>query len=206
MLLEPAPDWMVLAACAGMPTSLWFPERGQRPEVALKTCAGCVVQDECLAFGLGERFGIWGGTGERRRKKLRRRRVLEPIALRSHDESVIAPEALNGDVPSPAPAQEVTEPAGVDDHPTPSPARTCRGCGASLEGRPPSTVWHSQECRNRNRERDRNGKSSAAAELLPAPPTPFGLFDLAGMLAASIPEHVTFTVELAGVTVTAARA
>ena len=70
MLLEPAPDWMVLAACAGMPTSLWFPERGQRPEVALKTCAGCVVQDECLAFGLGERFGIWGGTGERRRKKL----------------------------------------------------------------------------------------------------------------------------------------
>jgi hypothetical protein len=43
-------------------------------------------------------------------------------------------------------------------------------------------------------------------ELLPAPPTPFGLFDLARMLAASIPEHVTFTVELAGVTVTAARA
>jgi hypothetical protein len=37
MLDLPAPPaWMGSAACRGMPTELWFPERGERPEVTAR--------------------------------------------------------------------------------------------------------------------------------------------------------------------------
>jgi len=75
--LEPAPDWMAPATCAGMATWLWFPERGERPKVALKVSHSCVVQQECAAYGLEERVGLWGGMSERERRKVRRRRNRE---------------------------------------------------------------------------------------------------------------------------------
>ncbi len=44
--------------------------------LAKAICAGCVVKDACLEFGLHQPDGIWGGTtpGERRRIRRRRRR------------------------------------------------------------------------------------------------------------------------------------
>jgi hypothetical protein len=73
-------------------------------------------------------------------------------------------------------------------------SRFVKDCGASLEGRPPSTRWCSTACRNRYRVRYR-GKAEAV-----------GLFDLAGQLAAAVPQGVRLSVEVEGVTITACRA
>lgn len=69
--------WTDLAACAGMPTRLWFPEPGDSTKEALAICSTCAVRAECLQYALdnGERFGLYGGTTAKERKTLRRGRV-----------------------------------------------------------------------------------------------------------------------------------
>lgn len=70
--------WMRDAACAGMDVELFFPARGESTATIKATCAGCPVAAECLDYALrnGEKFGIWGGTSERERRRLRRGRGL----------------------------------------------------------------------------------------------------------------------------------
>ena len=65
-------SWYRLAACRGMATGLFFPETA-RPDPAVvaqakQVCARCPVRERCLAVGLREEHGIWGGltVGERR--------------------------------------------------------------------------------------------------------------------------------------------
>lgn len=70
-------SWYRLAACRGMATSLFFPEavlpETGRPDPAVvaeakAVCARCPVRERCLAVGVREEQGIWGGltVGERR--------------------------------------------------------------------------------------------------------------------------------------------
>lgn len=68
-------DWMDQAACAGKPTSVFFPERGdwKAVEAAKTICAGCPVLDSCRAYAMGPSVpwhdgGIYAGmTGRERR-------------------------------------------------------------------------------------------------------------------------------------------
>lgn len=78
--------WRDEAACVGFPTDWWFPDgnEGLHPEAAA-LCAGCTVQQECLAHAmrLPERHGHWGGLSMRERQRLRdaeRRRRKEGVA------------------------------------------------------------------------------------------------------------------------------
>lgn len=65
------PDrWWERAACRGMDTALFFPERGEQIGKVREVCAGCPVRAECLA--VAEREGIWGGTSARERRRMRR--------------------------------------------------------------------------------------------------------------------------------------
>lgn len=64
--------WRARAACRDADPALFFPERGESLAPAHAYCAGCAVRDTCLDEGLGERFGVWGGTSERERRRLRR--------------------------------------------------------------------------------------------------------------------------------------
>jgi WhiB family redox-sensing transcriptional regulator len=70
--IDVAPTWVQLAACRGMDTGWWFPERGDTfsGQVALTICRTCPVRAECLAeaMALGDVEGIRGGltAGERR--------------------------------------------------------------------------------------------------------------------------------------------
>lgn len=68
--------FMDLGACVGADPDLFFPDRGESLEPAKKICADCIVQEECLEYALelGERFGVWGGTSERERRRIRRAR------------------------------------------------------------------------------------------------------------------------------------
>jgi WhiB family redox-sensing transcriptional regulator len=65
--------WRHDAACRGMDPDLFFPERGEAPAPAVAVCARCPVRDECFAYALahGEKFGVWGGLPETRRRRLR---------------------------------------------------------------------------------------------------------------------------------------
>lgn len=67
--------WKRYALCRGLDTNLFFPESG-RPQPWMKDlkrrCRVCPVQEECLAYGLFERFGIWGGLSEAERRKVQR--------------------------------------------------------------------------------------------------------------------------------------
>ena len=69
-ILRRAP-WAEVAACRGMGPALWYPPRGEDPRPAQRICADCPVQAECADAGRSERWGIWGGTTERERRRLR---------------------------------------------------------------------------------------------------------------------------------------
>ncbi len=62
-------------------SNVFFPERGSSTKEAKSICALCPVNQQCLDYALmnGEKFGIWGGTSERERRKIRKiRTVAEP--------------------------------------------------------------------------------------------------------------------------------
>lgn len=66
--------WRAEAACKGTPPRWWFPARGERPErAALELCAICPVRPACLEHALlHEKFGLWAGTSEKARRRMRR--------------------------------------------------------------------------------------------------------------------------------------
>jgi WhiB family redox-sensing transcriptional regulator len=70
LLLRPA--WTREAACREHPTATFFPGSSETQEPALAVCRTCLVQKECLAYA-HEHFaqGVWGGTSERERKRMR---------------------------------------------------------------------------------------------------------------------------------------
>jgi WhiB family transcriptional regulator, redox-sensing transcriptional regulator len=71
--------WMADGACRTTHADLWFPGRGQTVTEAKPICNQCPVTDECLEYAIAnnERFGIWGGTSERERERLRATRPIE---------------------------------------------------------------------------------------------------------------------------------
>lgn len=73
--------WRARSACRGLDSALFFPGQGESVSEAQAVCAGCAVRTECTTYALesGQRFGIWGGTTERARRRLRaeRRAVAE---------------------------------------------------------------------------------------------------------------------------------
>lgn len=70
------PAWHAQAACRGRGTADFFPARGESVEPARAVCRGCTVQVECLGYALEAEeprlFGIWAGTTDRQRLKLRK--------------------------------------------------------------------------------------------------------------------------------------
>ncbi len=73
---ELAANWRDDAACRGLDTELFFPGQGESIMEAKQICSSCPVRVECADYALdsGQRFGIWGGTTERDRRRERGRR------------------------------------------------------------------------------------------------------------------------------------
>ncbi|MBV8981169.1 MAG: WhiB family transcriptional regulator [Acidimicrobiia bacterium] len=78
---------MARGRCRDEPPSRFFPSDGVGVEIARRICADCPVRASCLEYALrnGIDHGVWGGTSERERRRIARRRrtaaepVLEPI-------------------------------------------------------------------------------------------------------------------------------
>ncbi len=70
--------WRSLAECIDTHPSLFFPEVGGSTREPKEVCRGCLVRRECLEYALENHItvGIWGGTGERERRRILRQRAL----------------------------------------------------------------------------------------------------------------------------------
>jgi WhiB family transcriptional regulator, redox-sensing transcriptional regulator len=71
--------WRVDAACRGLDPEIFFPERGDDLRPARDVCRGCTVQVQCLEYSVKwhEKHGVWGGTSERERRRIWRRRAAD---------------------------------------------------------------------------------------------------------------------------------
>ncbi|MFH8597348.1 WhiB family transcriptional regulator [Streptomyces rimosus] len=74
-------EWWEQAACLDEDPELFFPvgvtgPAAQQQADAKAVCRQCPVTSECLEWALetGQNHGIWGGTDEEERRKLRSRR------------------------------------------------------------------------------------------------------------------------------------
>ncbi|HEX7168415.1 MAG TPA: WhiB family transcriptional regulator [Acidimicrobiales bacterium] len=67
--------WRAKAACRDLDTDIFFPDSEEDAAPALSVCASCPVREACLEFALATRQhdGVWGGTTEAQRKRIRRR-------------------------------------------------------------------------------------------------------------------------------------
>lgn len=72
-------DWMDDAVCRQVGGEMFFPENGQDSQQAQAVCRDCPVRSECLDYALtledsGVWFvmGVWGGTTQKQRARLRR--------------------------------------------------------------------------------------------------------------------------------------
>jgi WhiB family redox-sensing transcriptional regulator len=72
-------DWRDLAACRDTTPDLFFPVGTTGPAIeqiaqAKLVCQTCDAQSACLEFALvtNQDSGVWGGTSEEERRKLRR--------------------------------------------------------------------------------------------------------------------------------------
>ena len=68
--------WMAKGRCRTEPPSVFFPSDGVGVEIARRICADCPVKALCLEYALrnGIDHGVWGGTSERERRRIARRR------------------------------------------------------------------------------------------------------------------------------------
>lgn len=67
--------WQEDARCREADPEAWFPEPGGGAgREAKRVCASCEVRLQCLQFAIDFEMthGIWGGLGERERRRLRR--------------------------------------------------------------------------------------------------------------------------------------
>ena len=84
---HPNLEWRSQAACRGMDTRIFFPDKGGTPppkgelSQAKKVCATCPVKTECFLesnHAFSNRCGIWGGMTASERQAKRRRLHITP--------------------------------------------------------------------------------------------------------------------------------
>jgi WhiB family transcriptional regulator, redox-sensing transcriptional regulator len=70
-------EWMAQGACRATPEVDFFPNDGAGVAAAQKVCANCPVRRPCLEFALDLAIthGVWGGTSDRQRQRMRTRRA-----------------------------------------------------------------------------------------------------------------------------------
>lgn len=155
-------DWYAHGACLGIHPDHFHPDRGESTHEAKAICSTCPVRVECLDWALTthQKFGIWGGTSERERRRIRRRldrcqpvpeltpdwvpatRRRKPMDLAIASTGPV-PTSTNGTA-TPAPEKElVGKPTDPD---TGQPTDVCVNCGKRYTPNRSTQRFHSKEC------------------------------------------------------------
>jgi len=71
-------EWMAKGVCREHSPSVFFPSDGVGVDRARKICGTCTQIQPCLEYALANRIdhGVWGGTSERERRRILKRRRL----------------------------------------------------------------------------------------------------------------------------------
>jgi WhiB family redox-sensing transcriptional regulator len=74
---------MARGTCRFEPPSTFFPSDGVGVEAAKKLCETCTVKEQCLEYALENRIdhGVWGGTSERQRRRILKKRKIASVPL-----------------------------------------------------------------------------------------------------------------------------
>jgi len=74
-------DWMGEGRCRDMDPAVFFPSDGIGVQSAQRICSECPMKGPCLEYALDNRVdhGVWGGTSERERRRILRRRRLSRL-------------------------------------------------------------------------------------------------------------------------------
>jgi WhiB family redox-sensing transcriptional regulator len=77
---QPDSVWMAAARCRDLEPAMFFPSDGLGVELARRICVSCPVKGPCLEYALQHHIehGVWGGTSERERRRIARRRRSVP--------------------------------------------------------------------------------------------------------------------------------
>jgi WhiB family redox-sensing transcriptional regulator len=69
-------QWMAVGNCRVEPPATFFPSDGVGVEIAKRICVDCSVKQPCLEYALENRIdhGVWGGTSERQRRRILKKR------------------------------------------------------------------------------------------------------------------------------------
>jgi WhiB family redox-sensing transcriptional regulator len=69
-------EWMAAGNCRVEPPATFFPSDGVGVEIAKRICVDCPVKAPCLEYALENRIdhGVWGGTSERQRRRILKKR------------------------------------------------------------------------------------------------------------------------------------
>lgn len=235
VLSHAQPTFWADGACRDLPAEWFHPERGESTTNAKAVCASCSVRVDCLTWALDnhEKFGIWGGTSERERRRIRRRlRAGQPVPelVVTDEEEDVDLEIATADTDA-SPAANGT--GRTVRTPTAGPLEAqCAQCGKTFTKKRKDQRFHTQECvrqwymshpaRTRKPRTKRAGrpaapKAVAAAPVVslpasstrlnvPPPPTsnPVDLQSLLGSLLAGC-DHWTVEADLGDVHVTVSR-
>lgn len=65
------------ALCAEVDPEMFFPDEGRSNKAARKICGKCEIEEQCREWAVAHPRldGIWGGTTERERQKIRMRKT-----------------------------------------------------------------------------------------------------------------------------------
>jgi len=74
-------EWMSIGRCRDMDPAVFFPSDGIGVQAAQRICDECPAKGPCLEYALDNRVdhGVWGGTSERERRRILRRRRLTTL-------------------------------------------------------------------------------------------------------------------------------
>ena len=76
--------WVQLRACSVTELHLFFSLDPKDERKAKNICADCPVKEPCLEFAMRhDERGVWGGTNDRQRNRLRIKRYADLVALAS---------------------------------------------------------------------------------------------------------------------------
>lgn len=71
VILARQEPWRAHAACIGLPTGWWVPQRGDSTTRGKAVCATCPVRTECLEANITTTHGTFGGLTRVERRRLR---------------------------------------------------------------------------------------------------------------------------------------
>jgi len=76
-------SWMARGNCRFESPSTFFPSDGVGVESAKQLCETCAVKEQCLEYALEHRIdhGVWGGTSERQRRRILKKRKIASVPL-----------------------------------------------------------------------------------------------------------------------------